>query len=36
VGITMTLAGPRVLEAGRVLAVVDGVTRIDQLHDDSD
>jgi putative Mg2+ transporter-C (MgtC) family protein len=36
VGITMTLSGLRVLEAGRVLAVVDGVTRIDQLHDDSD
>jgi putative Mg2+ transporter-C (MgtC) family protein len=36
VGITMTLSGVRVVEAGRVLAEVDGVTRIDQLHDDSD
>jgi putative Mg2+ transporter-C (MgtC) family protein len=36
VGVTMTLSGARVFEAGRVLAGVDGVTRIDQLHDDSD
>lgn len=36
VGITMTLSGVRVLEAGRVLAEVDGVARIDQLHDDSE
>ncbi|MET0699012.1 MAG: MgtC/SapB family protein [Mycobacterium sp.] len=36
VGITMTLSGARVLEAGRLLAAVDGVIRIDQLHDDSD
>lgn len=36
VGVTMTLSGARVLEAGRILAAVDGVTRIDQLHDDSD
>jgi hypothetical protein len=32
----MTLSGLRVLEAGRALAGVDGVARIDQLHDDSD
>ncbi|MDV3130387.1 MgtC/SapB family protein [Mycobacterium sp. 21AC1] len=36
VGVTMTLSGIRVLEAGRVLAGVDGVHRIDQLHDDAE
>jgi putative Mg2+ transporter-C (MgtC) family protein len=36
VGVTMTLTGPRVLQAGPVLAAVEGVERIDQLHDDSD
>jgi putative Mg2+ transporter-C (MgtC) family protein len=36
VGITMTLSGARVLDATRVLAGVDGVTRVDQLHDDSE
>jgi putative Mg2+ transporter-C (MgtC) family protein len=36
VGITMTLSGTRVLGASRVLADVEGVTRIDLLHDDSD
>lgn len=36
VGITMTLSGVRVLEAGRVLAGVEGVSRIDQLYDDAE
>lgn len=36
VGITMTLSGARVSEAGRVLAAVEGVVRIDEIHDDSD
>jgi putative Mg2+ transporter-C (MgtC) family protein len=36
VGIMMTLSGVRVLQASRVLADVDGVSRIDQLHDDSE
>jgi putative Mg2+ transporter-C (MgtC) family protein len=36
VGIMMTLAGSRVVEAARVLAEVEGVARIDELHDDSD
>jgi putative Mg2+ transporter-C (MgtC) family protein len=36
VGIMMTLSGSRVLDAARVLAEVDGVARIDELHDDSD
>ncbi|WP_255349241.1 hypothetical protein [Mycobacterium sp. 155] len=34
VGITMTLSGAGVMEAGRVLAGVDGAVRIDQIHDD--
>lgn len=36
VGVTMTLSGARVFEAGRVLAGIDGVMRIDEVHDDSD
>jgi putative Mg2+ transporter-C (MgtC) family protein len=36
VGLVMTLSGSRVLHAARVLAEVDGVMRIDELHDDSD
>ncbi|WP_019971038.1 MgtC/SapB family protein [Mycobacterium sp. 141] len=35
VGITMTLSGAGVMEASRVLAGVDGVVRIDQIHDDA-
>ncbi len=30
----MTLSGAGVMEAGRVLAGVDGAVRIDQIHDD--
>jgi putative Mg2+ transporter-C (MgtC) family protein len=36
VGLVMTLSGSRVLHAARVLAEVEGVARIDELHDDSD
>ncbi|KLO30869.1 Mg2+ transporter-C (MgtC) family protein [Mycolicibacter heraklionensis] len=36
VGVTMTLSGSRVIEAPRILADIEGVTRIDQLHDDAD
>nr|WP_046283174.1 MgtC/SapB family protein [Mycobacterium sp. UM_NZ2] len=36
VGVTITLSGPRVVEATRILADIEGVTRIDQLHDDAD
>jgi hypothetical protein len=32
----MTLSGVRVLQAGRVLADADGISRIDQIHDDSE
>jgi putative Mg2+ transporter-C (MgtC) family protein len=36
VGVMMTLSGARILAATGVLASVDGVTHIDQLHDDSE
>jgi hypothetical protein len=32
----MTLSGARIADATRVPASVDGVTKIDQLHDDSE
>jgi hypothetical protein len=32
----MTLSGARILAATTVLASVDGVTRIDRIHDDSE
>ncbi|MCV7024402.1 MgtC/SapB family protein [Mycolicibacterium novocastrense] len=35
VGITMTLSGSRVFDASRLLASIDGVSRVDQLHDDT-
>lgn len=35
VGVTMTLSGSRVFHANRVLAGIDGVSRVDQLHDDT-
>jgi putative Mg2+ transporter-C (MgtC) family protein len=36
VGVMMTLSGARILDAARVLASVEGVTRIEQIHDDSE
>jgi putative Mg2+ transporter-C (MgtC) family protein len=36
VGVMMTLSGARILAATTVLASVDGVTRIDRIHDDSE
>jgi len=36
VAIMMTLAGPGVVDATKVLATVDGVTRVDQMNDDSE
>jgi putative Mg2+ transporter-C (MgtC) family protein len=36
VAIMMTLAGPGVVDATRVLATVDGVVRVDQMDDDSE
>lgn len=36
VGVVMTLSGAKVLEATRVLADVDGVSRIEQLDNDSE
>lgn len=36
VAIMMTLAGPGVVDAMKVLATVDGVTRVDQMNDDSE
>jgi hypothetical protein len=32
----MTLSGARIVDATRVPASVDGVTKIDHLHDDSE
>jgi putative Mg2+ transporter-C (MgtC) family protein len=36
VGVMMTLSGARILDATRVLAAVEGVARIEQIHDDSE
>jgi putative Mg2+ transporter-C (MgtC) family protein len=35
VGVAMTLSGVRILDAVRVLADVEGVTHVNQVHDDS-